>query len=145
MTVWVIVSILALILSPLAWLLPSRRMSGRMNLRLEARRMGLAMQLSPQTWPHWLPEEPPQTCAQYHRARRKGRVDRWCYWQMAPGVWHNQWREPCADAALLEQFSRLPASVYKVEASDQMIALCWGEKGEVAVLQDIAQVLKALA
>ena len=45
MTVWLVVSILALILSPMAWLLPSHRQSGRMALRMEARRMGLAMQL----------------------------------------------------------------------------------------------------
>lgn len=46
MTFWVVVSILALMLSPMVWLLPSRRTSGRMALRLEARRMGLAMQLT---------------------------------------------------------------------------------------------------
>lgn len=129
MTVWLVVSILALILSPMAWLLPSHRQSGRMALRMEARRMGLAMQLSPQTWPHWLPQEPPSTCAQYHRARRKGRVDSWCYWQVEAGQWQNQWREPCTDPHLLEQFTKLPDSVYKVEAGPQMIALYWGEKG----------------
>lgn len=145
MTVWVVVSILALILSPLAWLLPSRRMSGRMALRLEARRMGLNMQLAPQTWPHWLPEEPPATCAQYHQARRKGSADSWSYWQTEPGVWLNQWREPCDDARVLEQLRRLPPSVYKAEAGAQMIALCWGEREDAAVLQDVAQVLKALA
>lgn len=145
MTVWVVVSILALILSPLAWLLPSRRMSGRMAMRMEARRIGLAMQLTPQTWPHWLPEEPPHTCAQIHHPRRKGREDSWCYWQTTPGVWLNQWREPCEDAALLEQFGKLPESVFKIEAGSQMIALYWGEKGEPAVLQDIAQVIRTLA
>ncbi|MDU9390320.1 hypothetical protein ACIP1T_01200 [Pseudomonas japonica] len=145
MTVWVVVSILALILSPLAWLLPSRRMSGRMALRLEARRMGLAMQLAPQTWPHWLPEEPPATCAQYHQARRKGSTDNWCYWQTEAGVWLNQWRESCADERVLEQLKRLPQSVYKVEAGAQMIALCWGEREDSAALQDVAAVLKALA
>lgn len=145
MTVWVVVSILALILSPLAWLLPSRRMSGRMALRLEARRMGLNMQLAPQTWPHWLPHEPPATCAQYHQARRKGSADTWSYWQTEPGVWLNQWREPCADERVLEQLKRLPPSVYKAEAGTQMIALCWGEREELAVLQDVSAVLKALA
>lgn len=48
MTVWIVVSILVLVLSPLAWLRPSRRQSGRMALRMEARRMGLAMQLASQ-------------------------------------------------------------------------------------------------
>jgi len=145
MTFWVVVSILALMLSPMVWLLPSRRTSGRMALRLEARRMGLAMQLTPQPWPHWLPEEPPHTCAQYHCARRRGHADSWSYWQVTPGVWLNQWREPCEDARVLEHLSRLPASVYKVEANPQMIALCWGEKGDAAALQDIARLLKALA
>ncbi|WP_110971313.1 hypothetical protein [Pseudomonas huaxiensis] len=145
MTVWVVVSILALILSPLAWLLPSRRMSGRMALRLEARRMGLAMQLAPQTWPHWLPEEPPGNCAQYHQARRRGSIDVWCYWQTEPGTWLNQWREPCVDERVLEQLKRLPPSVYKVEATAQMVALCWGEREDASVLRDVAEVLKTLA
>lgn len=59
MTVWIVVSILAVMLSPLAWLAPSRRQGGRMALRMEARRIGLAMQLAPQEWPHWLQPEPP--------------------------------------------------------------------------------------
>ncbi|UVL60071.1 hypothetical protein LOY37_18505 [Pseudomonas sp. B21-012] len=145
MTVWVVVSILALILSPLAWLRPSRKQSGQMALRMEARRMGLAMQLAPQEWPHWLPKEPPSPCAQYLRPRRQGRSDSWSYWQTTPGVWLNQWREPCTDAVHAGQLARLPESVYKVEAGPQMVALYWGERGETAVLQDIAEVLKALA
>ena len=76
MTVWIVVSILAVVLSPLAWLRPSRHQSGRMALRMEARRMGLAMQLSPQQWPHWLKQEPPSPCAQYHRPRRGKVPDR---------------------------------------------------------------------
>ena len=128
MTVWVVVSILALILSPLAWLRPSRRQSGRMALRMEARRMGLAMQLTPQQWPHWLEPEPPGSCAQFHRPRRGSDPDVWCYWQSAPGIWVNQWREVCTDERLLAQFRKLPANVYKVEAGKQMIALYWGEK-----------------
>ena len=59
MTVWLVVSILALILSPMAWLRPSRKQSEQMNLRLEGRRMGLAMQLAPQQWPHWLEKSLP--------------------------------------------------------------------------------------
>lgn len=116
-----------------------------MAVRLEARRMGLAMQLTPQQWPHWLPQEPPNPCAQYHRPRRAGRSDQWCYWQTEPGVWLNQWREPCDDARLQAQFRQLPGNVYKVEAGPQLLALYWGERGDSKVLQDIATVLKTLA
>lgn len=145
MTVWLVVSILALILSPLAWLRPSRKQSRQMNLRLEGRRMGLAMQLAPQEWPHWLEKQPPNPCPQYHRARRKGRDDSWCYWQISPGVWWNRYREPCEEPRLLEAFVGLPDSVYKIEADAQMLALFWGERGEDSVLQDIARVLETLA
>lgn len=145
MTVWIVVAILAAVLSPLVWLRPSRQQSGRMALRMEARRMGLAMQLTPQEWPHWLPTEPPSPCAQYHRPRRSSKPDSWVYFQTAPGVWLNQWREPCEDARLMEQFQTLPADTYKVEAGKQLIALYWGEKGEEQVLQRITAVLKALA
>jgi hypothetical protein len=116
-----------------------------MALRMEARRMGLAMQLSPQQWPHWLKQEPPSPCAQYHRPRRGKVPALWSYWQLEPGVWVNQWQEPCVDEKLLAHFATLPANVYKVEADRQMIALCWGEKGEVSDLQAIDTLLKALA
>ncbi|MGV2837011.1 hypothetical protein ACNPOQ_25080, partial [Pseudomonas shirazensis] len=68
-----VVSILALILSPLAWLRPSRKQSEQMSLRLAGRRIGLAMQLAPQQWPHWLEQQPPSPCPQYHRPRRNRR------------------------------------------------------------------------
>lgn len=116
-----------------------------MAMRMQARRMGLAMQLIPQEWPHWLPTEPPSPCPQYHRPRTARTPDVWVYWQMEQGVWVNQWREPCEDARLLEQFKTLPADVYKVEAGKQLIALYWAERGEPEVLQRIAAVLKALA
>jgi hypothetical protein len=116
-----------------------------MAMRMEARRMGLAMQLVPQEWPHWLPKEPPSPCAQYHRPRTSREPDVWVYWQMAPGAWVNQWREPCQDARLLEQFQTLPDDVYKVEAGKQLMALYWAERGEGDVLSRIASVLKALA
>ena len=145
MTVWIVVSILALVLSPLAWLRPSRRQSGRMALRMEARRMGLSMQLATQDWPHWLEPEPPGSCAQFHRPRRSTKPDVWCYWQSAPGHWVNQWQEACVEERLLAQFNKLPANVYKIEATAQMIALYWGEKGEPEVLLAIDEVLKVLA
>ncbi len=85
MTVLLVVSILALILSPLSWLRTSRKQSEQMKLRLEARHMGLAMQLAPQQWPHWLEKEPPSPCPQYHRARRRGHEDSFCFWQITPG------------------------------------------------------------
>ena len=125
MTVWIVVSILAVVLSPLAWLRPSRRQSGLIALRMEARRMGLAMQLAPQEWPHWLGQEPPNPCPQYHRPRRSGQPVCWSYWQIAPGNWVNQWREACVDEPLLKHFQALPAGVFKVEADKQMIALYW--------------------
>lgn len=145
MTVWIVLSILAVVLSPLAWLRPSRRQGDRMALRMEARRIGLGMQLAPQEWPHWLSPEPPSPCAQYHRPRRGKAPTCWSYWQSEPGVWVNQWREVLADEALLVHFRTLPANVFKVEADAQMIALYWGERGEAQVLHDIAAVLKALA
>lgn len=145
MTMWIVVGLLAVVLSPLAWLVPSRRQQGQMDMRLAARRMGLAMQLSRQEWPHWLTPEPPNPCAQYHRGRRTGQVDAWCYWQPEPGLWVNQWREPCTDAHLLTQLATLPADVYKVEAGPRMLALCWGERGETETLSRVAAVLTALA
>lgn len=145
MTVWIVLSIICVMLSPLVWLRPSRHASGKMALRMEARRMGLAMQLAPQEWPHWLSRQPPNPCAQYHRPRRGTQSASWAYWQSEPGKWLNRWREPCEDPVLLAHFDSLPGDVYKVEADAQMIALYWAEKGEPEVLHRISAVLKALA
>lgn len=145
MTAIVVLSIICVMLSPLVWLRPSRQQSGRMAVRMEARRLGMAMQLAPQEWPHWLAKEPPSPCAQYHRPRRGSQVACWEYWQSEPGVWLNRWREPCEDVELINHFNTLPADVFKVEADAQMIALYWGERGEPQVLQRIDAVLRALA
>ena len=111
----------------------------------QLQRIGLAMQLAPQEWPHWLAQEPPNPCAQYHRPRRGTQPACWTYWQKSPGVWVNQWQEVCEDPALLNHFEKLPGNVFKVEADKQMIALYWGEKGEASDLLAIDKLLKALA
>ncbi len=144
MSPWIPLLLVAVALSPLAALLPSRRQRGQMDVRLQARRMGVAMQLMPQDWPHWLVRVPPSPCPQYHRARH-ARQDSWCYWQGEPGQWLNKWREPCEDGALLAQLLELPADVFKVEASTKMVALCWGERGGEEALQRIADFLQLRA
>ncbi len=141
MTWWIALLLLACVLSPLSWLVPSRHQRGQMDVRLQARRMGLAMQLSRESWPHWLKQEPPGTCAQYHRVRRRGHQDSWCYWQAEPGKWVNKWREPCGDSPLAEQLAELPADVFKVEATAQMVALYWGERAQPGALQKVADFL----
>jgi hypothetical protein len=145
MTPWILLLLLALVLSPLSWLIPSRHQRGRMDVRLQARRMGVAMQLARQEWPHWFAQEPPSPCPQYHRARRRGQHDCWCYWQVEPGKWLNQWREPCVDVPLAEQLAALPVDVFKVEATAQMVALYWGERPQPDALQTIADFLQARA
>jgi hypothetical protein len=145
MNLWLLLLLLAVMLSPLAWLAPSRRQRGQMDVRLQARRMGVAMQLAPQQWPHWLLRQPPDSCPQYHRARRRGQVDTWCYWQTEPGQWVNKWREPCADTALLAQLMTLPVDAFKVEATAQMLAICWGERGEAQALESVVEFLNVKA
>jgi hypothetical protein len=145
MNYWLMLLLLALVLSPLSLLMPSRRQRGRMDVRLQARRMGLAMQLSPQQWPHWMVQAPPDSCPHYHRARRRGSKDTWCYWQAEPGVWLNKWREPCDSTLLLEQLRGLPGDVYKVEANERMLAVWWGERGGQDALERVAEFLKSQA
>ncbi len=69
MTTWLVILLLAVMLSPLAWLMPSNRQRGKMALRLEARRLGLAMQLARQDWPHWLESAPRRRPARSSTAR----------------------------------------------------------------------------
>ncbi|PVZ20346.1 MULTISPECIES: hypothetical protein [unclassified Pseudomonas] len=142
MTVWIVLSIILVLLSPIAWLKPSRRQSGRMAARMQARRLGLGMQLAPESWPHWMGGQAPDTCPQYSRPRTSASAACWCYWQPSPGRWVNQWQEPCEDERLQAQLSQLPADVWKVQADARMLALWWGERGDVAVVD---QIIKALA
>jgi len=129
MSGWLVLLLVAVVLSPLAWLVPSHGQLRAMDVRMQARRMGLSMQLSQQDWPHWLECSAPTSCPQYFRARSGVSTDQWCFWQSVPGQWLDKWREPCSDACLLEELNRLPADVYKVEAGQQLLALYWGEKG----------------
>ena len=145
MSPWIPILLVAFALSPIAWLVPSRRQRSQGDVRLQARRMGLAMQLVPQDWPHWLEPLPPGLCPQYYSAGRRARQDSWCYWQNGEGQWMNKWREPCADIELLEQLKLLPRDIYKAEASNQMVAVCWGERGAGQALELIADFLKARA
>lgn len=145
MSPWFLLLLLVCLLSPLSWLVPSRRQRGQMDVRLQARRMGVAMQLSRQEWPHWLLREAPLSCPQYHCARRRGQPDTWCYWQIEPGQWVNKWREPCAEEALLTQLQVLPADAFKVEATEQMVSVYWGERGGQDALEKIADFLKKKA
>jgi hypothetical protein len=145
MNFWIVALLVGVALSPLAWLRPSPRQNRQMAHRLAARSMGLGMQLASVTWPHWLAKEPPSRCPQYHRGRRRGNEEQWCYWQVTAGQWLNQWREPCAETRVLEQLLRLPSDVYKVEAGKQMLSVFWGEGAEAQGLENIAGVLDALA
>lgn len=145
MNLWIILILLFCVLSPFAMLMPSRRLRGRMDVRAQARRMGLAMQLSRQEWPYWLDGKPAQSCPQYHRARLRGHRDDWCFWQDGPGNWLNKWREPCADPVLAQALATLPADAYKAEANAQMIGVCWGEAGKPEDLQAIADFLNQRA
>ena len=145
MTGWIVVALLVVALSPLVWLVPSRRQRGQMDVRMQARRMGLTMQLARTEWPYWMSNTPPNPCPQYHHPRPLGRQDSWSYWQSEPGKWLNKWQEPCADNALAEQLGTLPADVYKAEATPQMVALFWGERAQSESLQAVAAFLKARA
>jgi hypothetical protein len=145
MTVLIVVSILAVILSPLAWLRPSRKQSGRMACRMRARALGLGMQLAPQQWPHWMPAHLPTPAAQYHRPRPATASGEWTWWQPAPGRWVNQWQEDCPPSALLDQLRALPADVWKVQAERQMVSAVWGEGTGVDQADCLDRALRSLA
>lgn len=145
MTWWLVPLLIFVLLSPLTWLLPSRRQRGQMDVRLAARRQGLSMQLAPQSWPHWMEPEPPDPCPQYTLPRRKGSSQCLDCWQIEAGRWVNPWREPITDAELLARLARLPADVYRLQSTPQSVTAFWGERGGVESLAEVARVLRALA
>ena len=142
MNLWWMLFLLAVMLSPLAWLAPSRGQLGAMEVRLQARRIGLSMQLSGHDWPHWFERTVPGSCAQYFLQRSASNLSQWCYWQVEPGRWLDKWREPCVEPDMLEGLGTLPADAYKVEAGMQLVSVYWGEKGGPENLQRIRDFLQ---
>ena len=142
MNVWLVLLIVAVVLSPLAWLVPSRGQLGSMDVRQQARRMGLSMQLSREEWPHWFERTVSGSCAQFYLERRGASSRQWCYWQVEPGRWLDKWREPCLDPGLVAQLSLLPADVYKAEAGLQLVSVYWSEKSGVEMLPRIRDFLR---
>lgn len=146
MNLWLVLLLVGVVISPLSWLVPSRHQRGRSDIRVEARRLGLAMQLSRQEWPFWLEQPAPSMCAQYLRERRRGEVRTdWCFWQMRPGVWVDRWRDPCTDEQLAAQLAALPGDVYKAEAMASTVSVCWGERNGLEALQRVDAFLLAQA
>lgn len=135
--------IMLAVLSPLAWLRPSRQQQKSTQVRQAARRMGLLMQLSQQTWPHWLGRSAPQLCPQYGLPRALGNTIQGAYWQTSVGVWLNKWREPCASPELQSALEELPADVYKVETMQGELFVYWGERGGMADLLVIHRFISA--
>jgi hypothetical protein len=145
MTWWLVPLLIFVLLSPLTWLLPSRRQRGQMDVRLAARRQGLSMQLVPQEWPHWMEPLPPDPCPQYALPRRRRAGQSVDVWQPEAGRWVDQWRHAVSDPLLLEHLARLPADVYRLQANSQSVTVFWGERGGEPALVQVAAVLKALA
>ena len=129
---------------PAGWLRPSRAQSGRMAMRMEARRIGPGHATGASGVAALAVQEPPNPCAQYHRPRPRQSPVLDLLAEVARDMGQSMARA-CEDPRLLEHFEMLPADVFKVEADKQMIALYWGRAWRAAVLQDIAAVLKALA
>lgn len=142
MTLWIVLLLIAALLSPLVWLLPSRHQRHRMAVRLEARRQGLAMQLLRREWPHWMAELAPNPCPQYHCVRHQ-RQDDWKYWQVRPGIWVDRWQEqPDMPTELADELQRLPADVFEVEATPGCLNLYWGERDGADHLPAIVRFMK---
>lgn len=138
MNFWIVLLIMLVLLSPLTWLRQSSRQKGRMNMRLQARRLGLGMQLARPQWPHWFNRQVPAPCPQYYLAhRRRLQQPDWRFWQDEQGNWINRWQEPCTEPALLASLQQLPRDVYGVECNAQVIALFWGEAGGQEQLQQV--------
>lgn len=135
---------LFLIISPAFWLLPSRRQQAQMQLRLAAGRLGLRVTMVRPDWPHWMQEFVAKEVAQYLWPRKNAACKDWQYWQVAPGVWHNQWREPLEEPALLAHLAHLPADVWSISAGPAAVQVTWAERGSEAELAQIGQCLKSL-
>lgn len=74
MTTWLVILLPAVMLSPLAWLMPSNRQARQDGPHASRRAVSAwPAQLARQDWPHWLESAWRTSCAQFHRPRRRGR------------------------------------------------------------------------
>lgn len=146
--VWLVTFIvIAMLLAPVMWMMPSRQQKRQICLRERARQHGLQVSIGelPQTRRQRVRREAVEMGVAYllRTAREKGAVrSRWLLWR-DPSVEQDAGGLPVAIAARVEELrSRMPADMLALEAGAAGYTAYWRERGDEETVDRIAALLQ---
>ena len=147
---WIIASlVLAFMLAPILWIVPSPRQRRQMRLRERARELGITVQIAtfPQTRRQRVRKEEEYQSLAYCMPLPKVRAaERWRFWLDAAT---QQDEELSPSASMAEALQRvaveLPGDCQVVEAGGRMLRVWWREAyAEVATVEALAALMNRM-
>lgn len=148
MTWFIVFIVVALVLAPVMWMMPSPAQKRQIVLRERARELGLMVHIVdlPQTHREKIRKEPSQKGVSYsvRIARQKGwQRPHWFVWREQPTDEPAPTYQP--PRAILEQLQSLrdqmPADMVGVESCEMGYSAYWRERGDSATVDAVAAVL----
>ncbi len=145
---------LALVLSPVAWMMPSPQQRRQAKLRERARRLGIDVRIGelPQTHRQRVRRQPAEQGVIYRLPLRDGwRLPR-SHLRCRAGA-EEPWEQqadlpplsPALEAALQQVMARVPRDVVAIELASTGPAFHWRERGDERVVEQVHALLGELA
>ena len=147
---WIIASlVLAFMLAPILWIVPSPRQRRQMRLRERARELGITVQIAtfPQTRRQRVRKEEEYQGLAYCMALPRARAaERWRFWLDAAAREGEEFTPPAAIAAAMQRVAgELPNDCRVVEAGGRMLRVWWREaNAEVATVEALADLMNRM-
>ncbi len=145
---------LLLVLSPVAWMMPSPQQRRQAKLRERARKLGIDVRIGelPQTHRQRVRKEPPEQGVVYRLPLRDGwsqpRAYLYCR-ASAADTWEAQAGSsplaPAVETVLQQVAARAPADVLAIELAATGPAFYWRERGDERVVEKVLGLLTELA
>lgn len=145
---WVIaIAVLAFMLAPILWIIPSPRQRRQAELRERARQLGVSVQITqlPQTRRQRVRKEAAIGGLCYAMTLPKSRAgERWRYW--LDGSEDDVPGPPAPIAERIEGLQvRLPSDTIVIEAGSRMLRIFWHEAhADIAAVENLADILSLL-
>ena len=145
---WIIATaVLAFMLAPILWIIPSPRQRLQVALRDRARVLGVTVQITqlPQTRRQRVRKEEEYNGLSYAMTLPKSRAgERWRYWM--DGAEDDLPAPPPAIAKrIIGLQDKLPKDTIVIEAGGRMVRIFWREaNADIAAVENLAEILSAL-
>ena len=147
---WIIATlVLAFMLAPILWIVPSPRQRRQTQLRERARQLGITVQIAtfPQTRRQRVRKEAEYQGLAYCMPLPKSRAaERWRVWRDASAQSDEELSPPQALAAAVQRLTpELPNDCQVVEAGGRMLRIWWREaNADVATVEALAALMNRM-